>query len=193
MPADNYRAFMDLGKEAGFTGSELTKWAKEQVDDLAKQEKEERLEWRNYEAKQRRYEEEQRRYEEEREEWRRQHKLTLKEKELELKKVREESGEAMAIQQASNPTPAAPNAPISSINSLVPKWTEEELEAWLGEIEALFKNYNTTETKRALVLTKHMEGKAKAALCSLEKSQRGYMLEVHRVIIKACEITPEKW
>ncbi|XP_066968280.1 uncharacterized protein [Macrobrachium rosenbergii] len=207
MAAEHYKTFLGLGTAAGLTGSELTTWVKEQVDDLAKREKEERLEQRKYEAEQRKYEEErrvyeaeQRQYEEEREERRRQHELAcketelaLKEKELELERAKMENAEAMASHQASSPTPAASNAPISSINSLVPKWTEDEPEAWLEEIEALFDNYSTTETERALILAKHMEGKAKAALRSLEKSQRGNMAEVRRVITKAYEITPEKW
>ncbi|XP_066964332.1 uncharacterized protein [Macrobrachium rosenbergii] len=168
MATDDYRALMDLEKEAGLMGPELTKWVKEQLDDLTKQEREEREE-------QRRYEEEQRQLEDTREGRRRQHELALKEEELQLEKARKESAEAMAIQQASNPTCAAPKALISSINSLVPKWTEEEPEAWLEEIELLFENCNTTKTEKALVLTKHMEGKAKAALRSLEKSQSDNM------------------
>ncbi|XP_066943117.1 IgA receptor-like [Macrobrachium rosenbergii] len=203
MATDNYRAFMDLGKEAGLMGPELTKWVKEQLDDLAKQKKEERLERWNYEVEQRRYEEEKRRYEVEqrpledaREEQRRQQELALKESSQALKKSElalKEKELELEIQQASNTTPVAPNGPISSINSLVPKWIEEESEAWLEEIEALFENYNTIEIERALVLAKNMEGKAKAALSSLEKSQRGDMLEVRRVITKAYEITPENW
>ncbi|XP_066969187.1 MAP7 domain-containing protein 1-like [Macrobrachium rosenbergii] len=133
---DNHRAFKELGKEADLTGLDLTKWVKEQLDDLAKQEKEERLEQRNYEAEQRNYEAEQRKYEgeqrqleNEREERRGQHELALKEKELELEKARKENAEVMAIEQASSPTPAAPNAPTSSINSIVPKWTEDKPEA----------------------------------------------------------------
>ncbi|XP_066958898.1 UBX domain-containing protein 1-like [Macrobrachium rosenbergii] len=139
MAAENYKAILDLGTAAGLTGSELTTWVKEQVDDLAKQEKEERLERRNYEAEQRKYEAEQKKYEagqrrykaeqrqleEEREERRRQHELAFKEKELELERAKRENAEDMARQQASSPTPAAPNAPILSINSLVPKWTED--------------------------------------------------------------------
>ncbi|XP_066950834.1 ensconsin-like [Macrobrachium rosenbergii] len=124
-------------------GPELTKLVKEQLDDLAKQNREERREQWSYEAEQRNYAEEQRQLEDTREEQRRQHEFALKEseqalkeselafreKELELEKARRESAEAMAIQQASNPTPAAPNAQISSINSPVPLWTEEEPEA----------------------------------------------------------------
>ncbi|XP_066965532.1 uncharacterized protein [Macrobrachium rosenbergii] len=120
-------------------------------------------------------------------------KLALIEKKPELEIARKESNEAITIQQASNPTPAAPDAPFSSLNSLVSKWTEEESEAWLEEIKALFDNYLTTETERALVFTKHMEGKAKTALRLLERSPRGDMTEVRRVITKAYEITPEKW
>ncbi|XP_066955270.1 uncharacterized protein [Macrobrachium rosenbergii] len=161
MATEHYRAFLYLGKEAGFMGPELAKWVKEQVDDLAR--KRGKKEWNS------------------------------REKELKLEKSRRENGEAMAIQQASNPTPAAVNALISSINSLVPRWTEEEPEAWLEEIEWLFENYNSIETEKALVLAKHIEGKAKAALCSLEKSQRGDMVKVRRVIMKAYEIPPEKW
>ncbi|XP_066950619.1 arginine and glutamate-rich protein 1-B-like [Macrobrachium rosenbergii] len=97
--------------------------------------------------------------------------LALKEKELELERARKESTEALASQQASSPTPAASNAPLSRLNALVPKWTEEKPEAWLEEVEALFDNFNTTEAERALVLTKHLEGKAKAALHPLEQSQ----------------------
>ncbi|XP_066947102.1 capping protein inhibiting regulator of actin dynamics-like [Macrobrachium rosenbergii] len=164
-------------------------------------------EQRKYGKAQRKEEAEQRRLEDEREERRRQHELALKdseqalkasklaliEKELELERAQKESAEAIAAQQASSPIPAAPNVTLSSLNSLVPKWTEEELEARLEEVEALFDNFNTTEAKRALVLTKHLDRKAKAALLLLEKSQRGNLAEVRRVITKAYEITPEKW
>ncbi|XP_066952472.1 troponin T, skeletal muscle-like [Macrobrachium rosenbergii] len=174
MATEHYRTFMDLGKEAGLMGKDLTKWIKEQQDGLAKKEREERVE-------QRKYDEEQRQLEDAREEKKRQHELTLKENELAFKKkARMESAEAMATQHASNPTPAAPNAPISSISSLVLKWNEEEPEVWLEEIKTLFENYNTTETERVSVLAKHMEGKAKAALCLLEKRQRGDMVEDSR-------------
>ncbi|XP_066950826.1 protein enabled homolog [Macrobrachium rosenbergii] len=92
MAAETYKAFLDLRMAACLTGSELTTWVKEQVDDLAKREKEERLERRNYETEQRKYEAEQRKYkeeqrayeaeqrqlEEDREERRRQHELACK-------------------------------------------------------------------------------------------------------------------
>ncbi|XP_066965653.1 uncharacterized protein [Macrobrachium rosenbergii] len=143
---ENHRAFMELEQAAGLTGLDFTKWVKEQLDDLAKQVKKERLERRNYEAEQRNYEaerrseEQQRQLEDEREERRRQHELAckeselaLKEKELELERRRIANVEAMATHQASNPTPAAPNAPISGINSLVPKWTEDEPEAYQAQ------------------------------------------------------------
>ncbi|XP_066964191.1 arginine and glutamate-rich protein 1-B-like [Macrobrachium rosenbergii] len=137
---------MDLGKEAGLTGPALTKWIKEQL------------------AERRQHEEEQRQQDEDRAERRRQHKLALKEseqalkaselvlkdKEIELERARKESTKAIASQQASNPIPAAPNAPLSSLNSLVPKWTEEEPEERLEEVEALFDNFNTTEAERDL-------------------------------------------
>ncbi|XP_066946990.1 meiosis-specific nuclear structural protein 1-like [Macrobrachium rosenbergii] len=119
--------------------------------------------------------------------------LAVKEKELDLERARKESAEALPSQQDSSPTPAASNTPLSSLNAQVPKWTEEEPEAWLEEVKVLFDNFNTTESERALVLTKHVEGKAKAALHSLEQSQRGDMAAVHEVIAKAYEITSEKW
>ncbi|XP_066964340.1 uncharacterized protein [Macrobrachium rosenbergii] len=157
-----YRTLQNLhgsGKEAALTGHELAKWVKEQLDDLAKQEREERAEqWkekeeqRKYEAEHRRFAKEQRQLEDAREERRRQNELALKK---------------------------------------IPKWTEEEPEAWLEEIETLFDNYNTTETERALVLAKHMEGKAKAALHSLEKSQSRDMVEP-TTLMEACRMA-DSW
>lgn len=49
---------------------------------------------------------------------------------------------------------------------------EDEPEVWLDEMETLFDNYTTTEMKRALVLSKHMEGKAKAVLHLSERGQK---------------------
>lgn len=83
MGTKRYQAFMNLGKEVGLTRKDLADWIKEELDDLAKKEREERTEWRKYAEEQRQYE------------------LALKEKELE--KVQKESAEALATQQP--PTP----------------------------------------------------------------------------------------
>ncbi|XP_066975441.1 uncharacterized protein [Macrobrachium rosenbergii] len=40
MAAENYKAFRELGTAAGLTGLDLATWVKEQMDDLAKREKE---------------------------------------------------------------------------------------------------------------------------------------------------------
>ncbi|XP_066969241.1 uncharacterized protein F44E2.3-like [Macrobrachium rosenbergii] len=171
MSLEQRQVLVNMGKDTGFTGWELAQLVTEQLEEQKK-----------HEEAQRNEEAEQRRLEDEREERRRHHELALEkskqalkasklaliENELELERAKKESAEAIAIQQASNPTPAVPNALLSSLNSLVPKWTEEKPEAWLEEIEALFDNFNTPEAERALVLTKHLEGKAKAALQSLE-------------------------
>ncbi|XP_064083012.1 ATP-dependent helicase brm-like [Macrobrachium nipponense] len=97
------------------------------------------------------------------------------------------------MQPASSPTPTVSSSPIASINALILKWSEDEPEAWLEEVEALFENYPTTEIERAALLAKHLDGKTKTALRSLDQGQRGDLVEVHRVITKAYEITPERW
>lgn len=83
MGTKRYQAFMNLGKEVGLTGKDLADWIKEELDDLAKKEREERTEQRKYAEEQRQYE------------------VALKEKELE--KVQKESAKALATQQP--PTP----------------------------------------------------------------------------------------
>ncbi|XP_066981048.1 golgin subfamily A member 6-like protein 26 [Macrobrachium rosenbergii] len=145
-----------------------------------RKEEAEREERRQEEAEQRREEaerEERRRQEEaKREERRRQHELALKEseqalkvselelldKELELERAKKESAEALAAQQASSSTPSALNTFLSTVNSLVSKWTEDEWEQWLEEIEFLFETYVVGPAERTLLLTKHLDGKAKA-------------------------------
>ncbi|XP_064120750.1 uncharacterized protein LOC135225347 [Macrobrachium nipponense] len=57
--------------------------------------------------------------------------------------------------------------------------------AWLEEVEALFENYPTTEIERAALLAKHLDGKAKTALRSLDQGQQGDLVEVRQVITKA--------
>ncbi|XP_066968119.1 nucleolar protein 58-like [Macrobrachium rosenbergii] len=51
------------------------------------------------------------------------------------------------------------------------RWTEDEPEQWLEEIEFLFETYDVGPAERASVLTKHLEGKAKAAHRALERYQ----------------------
>ncbi|XP_066969215.1 uncharacterized protein [Macrobrachium rosenbergii] len=82
---------------------DLTDWVKEQLDDLAKEEREEKAEQRKYDKEQKKYAGEQRQLEDAREEKKRQHELALKEKELKLEKAKKENAEALANQQTVNP------------------------------------------------------------------------------------------
>ncbi|XP_064111484.1 uncharacterized protein LOC135218975 [Macrobrachium nipponense] len=104
--------------------------------------------------------------------------LALKEKDLEMEKARQVSAKALAMQPAPSPTPMVSHSPIASINALIPKYMENEPEAWLEEVEALFENYATTDIERAALLAKHLDAKAKTALHSLDQGQRGDMVEV---------------
>ncbi|XP_064079849.1 uncharacterized protein LOC135196937 [Macrobrachium nipponense] len=174
MELERLQTLMALGTNAGYTGQELTQWVKRQTDDLLLQERAAREEERK------------------KKEAERKHELALKEKELEVEKARQVNAEALAMQPAPSPTPTVSSNPIASINVLIPKWTEDEPEAWLEEVEALFENYPTTEIERAALLAKHLDGKAKTALRSLDQGQQGDLVEVRRVITKAYEITPER-
>ncbi|XP_066964195.1 troponin I-like [Macrobrachium rosenbergii] len=156
---------MDIGKEDGLVGQALQKFVREQI-----------AEKRKYEEAQQQHEAERRREEEEREERRRRRKSEeedSKKLSREEKKKKEKSG--------------------GDINNLVGKWPEDEPEQWLEEIEFLFETYDVSPAERALLLTKHLDGKAKVAHQALERDQLGDMAAVREAIAKACEITPERW
>ncbi|XP_066941082.1 uncharacterized protein [Macrobrachium rosenbergii] len=196
MSTEEHQYFRDIGKEDGLIGQALQKFVREQTAEKRKYEEEQRQEEeereeqrRQQEAEQRREEEEQeerkRQCESEEEERRRQHELALKDRELELERAKKESAEALAAQQVSSPTPSALNTSLLTVNNLVGKWTEDELEQWLEEIEFLFETYDVSLAERALLLTKHMDGKAKAAHRALERDQRGDMAAIREAIVKA--------
>ncbi|XP_066958318.1 uncharacterized protein [Macrobrachium rosenbergii] len=178
-----------------------SKIVKEQIAEKRKYEEaqrqhkaERRREDEEREERRRQQEAEQWREEEEREEWRRQHELAFKDRELELERAKKESAEALAAQQASSPTPSALNTSLSTVSNLAGKWTEDEPEQWLEEIEFLFETYDVSLAERAFLLfTKHLDRKAKAAHRALERDQRGDMAAIREAIAKAYEITPERW
>lgn len=121
MTTEEHQYFWDIGKEDGLAGQALHKFVREQI------------------AEKRKYDEEQRQHElalKESEQALKASELALLDKELELERAKKESA-ALAAQQVCSPTPSTLNTSLSTVNNLVGKWTEDEPEQWLEEIEFL--------------------------------------------------------
>ncbi|XP_066950701.1 ribonuclease Y-like [Macrobrachium rosenbergii] len=176
MATEHYRTFMDLEK-ASLTGPELSKWVKKQADNLAKQ-------VRNERAEQRWYAEEKRQLEDAREERRRQHELALKENEQALE----------ASEQALKASEQALKASEQALKASELALKEREL-----ELEKARKESAEARTEGALVLAKHMKGKAQAAhwrrvkettwekFVGYEESLRYNPREMETVVPKSCQ------
>ncbi|XP_066958294.1 uncharacterized protein [Macrobrachium rosenbergii] len=157
MATKEYKAFMDLGKEAGLQGATLTKWIKEQIGEQGSMKKN-----RNSQMKKKRRgkgsEKLSRGKKKPKEKTEDRKKPSRGEK-----KPKEKREEDRKKPSRGEKKPEEKREEDSTINNLVSKWTEDEPEQWLEEIEILFETYDVGPAERALLLTKHLDGKTMAA------------------------------